>query len=125
MIRFNFAILTAFSLISSATAWAGAINDFGLIDWNRDAGHSTGMPMICDDSAFTGVSFTVPGALNRDFRIRIAGDAGCRIESATFDHAKGDTRIVIENSDNCTIQVRELRDSRAAGTYEIDLSDAC
>jgi hypothetical protein len=112
------------TLLFSQLASAGSIYDFGKIDWNRDAGKSDGIPMMCDDAAYRAVSIRVPGTLNRDFGVKLDG-SDCRVRSAKFDSATGDTRVVIDNSDNCTVTIEELEQGHARGTYELDLSDAC
>jgi hypothetical protein len=110
-----------FALYAPLVFASSSIYDFGTIDWNRDAGKADGIPMICDDASFAGVSVTVPGTFSRDFDVSVSG-VGCALRSTQFEPALGASKLLIENSDNCTVTIRKLD---GGATYELDLTDAC
>ncbi|MGK5087596.1 hypothetical protein WDW86_08565 [Bdellovibrionota bacterium FG-2] len=94
------------------------------IDWRRDGGRELALPMRCDDIVYRAISFSVPGALGRDFVVRTTGSA-CQVIAATFDAQKRETKIVVENEDYCTVSLDQLEQNQIQSIFVFQLFDAC
>ncbi len=128
MKTFNYPALALCVLsVLASTAYAsqdGVYEHQQRIDWKRDAGRELDLPMRCDDIIYRAISFSVPGALGRDFVIRTTGSS-CQVSSATFDAAKGETKLVVENDDYCTVTLDQLEQDQIQSVFTFQLFDAC